>query len=422
MKILLLNQAFYPDSVSTSQHVTDIARELYSQGHEITVLCARRDYTEPRQVYPPFELVDGIRVHRVGSTRFGKKRLVTRILDSVIYDVLSLWRLFRLPRHDMVMAFTSPPLAGLHGALVARLWRARLFHWLMNINHEMAMEMGYVRRKSLLGRVLTAIYRFTLRNCDRVVVMDRWMKSRVEREGVVDAQNIVVVPVWPVTPDEDDQIAAPEGVNPFRDKYGLVGKFVVVHSGNLSYVHPLDTVLEAIVRLKDDPSIVFVFIGYGVREKDINERVRRHGLANVLKLPYQPRELLKQSLEMADLHLIVMGNATPGLLHASKIYSILASSRPYLFVGPRDSHIVSDVLEPCGGGFHVENGDVDGFLEVIEKVKRLSTEERNAIHQRNRAFVASQFSRRECLDRFTKRVIEPLSDRPTSLSLRLTKC
>src|SRR5262249_43647026 len=56
----------------------------------------------------------------------------------------------------------------------------------------------YVRRKSLLGRVLTAIYRFTLRTCDRVVVMDHWMKSRVEREGVVGPQNIVIVPLWPI--------------------------------------------------------------------------------------------------------------------------------------------------------------------------------------------------------------------------------
>jgi len=135
---------------------------------------------------------------------------------------------------------------------------------------------------------------------------------------------------------KDDEIAPPQGVNPFRDKYGLVGKFVVVHSGNLSYVHPLDTVLKAIVRLKNDPSIVFVFIGYGVREKDVNEHVRRHGLANVLKLPYQPRELLGKSLGMADLHLIVMGNAASGLLHSSKIYSILASGRPYAHRNPTE--------------------------------------------------------------------------------------
>ena len=71
MKILLLNQAFYPDSVATSQYVTDMA--LSSQGHEITVLCARPDYTEPQRVYPRFEVVDGIHIHRVGSTRLGKK-------------------------------------------------------------------------------------------------------------------------------------------------------------------------------------------------------------------------------------------------------------------------------------------------------------------------------------------------------------
>jgi colanic acid biosynthesis glycosyl transferase WcaI len=409
VKILLLNQAFYPDNVATSQYVTDIAHKLSSEGHEITVLCARRDYTEPQRVYPRFEVVDGIRIHRVGSTRFGKKSLITRILDAVTYDLLSLWRFLHLPRHDMVIAFTSPPLAGLHGALAARLWRARFIHWLMNINHELAMETGYVRRKSLLGRVLTVIYHFTLRTCDRVVVMDRWMKSRVEREGVVGPQNIVIAPLWPVTPDEGDEVATAQSVNPFRDKYGLVGKFVVVHSGNLSYVHPLDTVLDAMVRLKDDPLIIFVFIGYGVREKDINEHVRRHGLANVLKLPYQPRELLGKSLGMADLHLIVMGNTASGLLHSSKIYAVLASGQPYLFVGPRDSHIVSDVLEPCGGGFHVENGDVDGFVETIEKVRRLSVEERRAIQLRNRAFVASHFRRDECLARFTKRVIGPSS-------------
>src|SRR5262249_10654546 len=76
-----------------------------------------------------------IRIHRVGSTRFGKKSLVTRILDAVTYDLLFLWCLLRLPRHDMVIAFTSPPLAGLHGALAARLWRARFSRALASRSH-----------------------------------------------------------------------------------------------------------------------------------------------------------------------------------------------------------------------------------------------------------------------------------------------
>jgi colanic acid biosynthesis glycosyl transferase WcaI len=406
VKIPLPNQAFYPDSVSTSQYVTDLARQLCAQWHDTTVVCGRRDYTVREKMYPRFEIVDGISIHRVGSTGFGKGNLVTRIIDAMTYDLLSIWRLVRLPRHDIIVAFTSPPLVGLYGAVAARLWRARFVHWLMNVNHEIAMELGYLRRNGPLGRTLTAIYRYTLRACDRVVVMDRWMKARVERENLVDPQRIVIVPLWPIhTASENDEALTVQSANPFRDKYGLGNRFAVVHSGNLSYIHPIETVLDAAVRLKDDPSIVFVFIGYGARENDIDIRVRNDGLVNILKLPYQPRELLRQSLGAADLHLVVMGNAASGLAHSSKIYSILASGRPYLFVGPRASHIISDVFDPCPGGFHVENGDVDGFLAAIKKVRGLSAEERARIHLNNRAFVASRFSLMKCVARFTAQVI-----------------
>ena len=163
MKILLLNQAFFPDSVSTSQHITDLARELQGHGHDITVVCSRRDYTDRARLYPRFEIAYGIEVHRVPSTWFGKGNFVTRAIDAATYDLMSLWRIVRLPRHDLVIAFTSPPLVGLHGMLAARLWKARFVYWLMNINHEMAVEMGVLKRRSLINRMLTAFYRATLR-------------------------------------------------------------------------------------------------------------------------------------------------------------------------------------------------------------------------------------------------------------------
>src|SRR6058998_1648363 len=38
VRFLLLNQCFYPDVVSTAQHLTDLARELSARGHEVNVL------------------------------------------------------------------------------------------------------------------------------------------------------------------------------------------------------------------------------------------------------------------------------------------------------------------------------------------------------------------------------------------------
>ena len=39
MRILILNQAFHPDVVSTAQHATDLALELAKLGHQVIVVA-----------------------------------------------------------------------------------------------------------------------------------------------------------------------------------------------------------------------------------------------------------------------------------------------------------------------------------------------------------------------------------------------
>lgn len=402
MRILLLNEVFQPDTVATSQYATDVACFLKEAGHDVTVVCGRRDYREPGKRYPKREEWNGIRILRVPTPGIGRRTLVGRALDAIVYDLASFLTLMRLPRQDATIAFTSPPLVGVQGALFKRLRGGRFVHWIMNVNHEMAIEMGCVRRGSLVARLLTALYRFAVRSADSVVVMDEWMKKRVLAATEIPASRVAVVPLWPVDDPDLKKEPADAAPSPFRAALGLEKKFVVAHSGNLSYVHPLETVLDAAVRLKDSPDVRFVFVGHGHREKDIDAWIARHGLTNVVKVPHQPRESLGASLASADLHLVVMGNEASGLAHSSKIYSILASGRPYLFVGPRDSHVVGDILQRCPFGFHVEHGDVAGLVEVIERVKRLSPEELAMYRRRNRAFVAAHFSRNLCLDVFAR--------------------
>src|ERR1035437_10942310 len=94
MKVLLLNQAFYPDSVATSQYVTDLAKYLVAQGHEVSVLCDRRDYTQRDRIYPAYEEFEGIQIHRLPSTGLGKRNFFTRLADAFPYALWSLWRVW----------------------------------------------------------------------------------------------------------------------------------------------------------------------------------------------------------------------------------------------------------------------------------------------------------------------------------------
>ena len=40
MKILMINQAFYPDVAATAQHGHDLARYLTSKGHQVTAIAS----------------------------------------------------------------------------------------------------------------------------------------------------------------------------------------------------------------------------------------------------------------------------------------------------------------------------------------------------------------------------------------------
>ena len=70
MRILLLNQVFYPDVVSTAQHLADLATSLVERGHEVTVISSRRAYEHPDTIFSARENWRGIKIVRVYSTRF----------------------------------------------------------------------------------------------------------------------------------------------------------------------------------------------------------------------------------------------------------------------------------------------------------------------------------------------------------------
>ncbi len=47
MKVLLLNQCFYPDVVATAQQLTHLAVGLAEKGHQVTVIAGDRGYDDP---------------------------------------------------------------------------------------------------------------------------------------------------------------------------------------------------------------------------------------------------------------------------------------------------------------------------------------------------------------------------------------
>jgi glycosyltransferase involved in cell wall biosynthesis len=146
----------------------------------------------------------------------------------------------------------------------------------------------------------------------------------------------------------------------------------VTYSGNHSPVHPLDTLMRAAERLKDDKSIAFCFVGGGSEFKRVQRWAEVGKRANVLCLPYQLLNQLSASLSAADAHVIIMGNAMLGIVHPCKIYNALAVNVPVIYIGPRPSH-VTEILDKLGDehlAIRVAHGEAETLADQIQNLQQ----------------------------------------------------
>lgn len=382
MRILLLNQCFYPDVVSTAQHLTDFAAALASRGHVVTVVASDRGYDDPAQRFVRRENWNGIEIIRIRTLSLGKSARWRRAFDFGSFLLLCGFRLLALPRFDVVVALTSPPLISFLATLFVKLKGGSCFSWVMDLNPDEAIAAGWLGPRSPATRFLQRLSKYSFHKAARTIVLDRFMKDRVVAKGV-DPDRIAIVPPW----SHDDKVSYSEpGRNTFRNRHNLENKFVVMYSGNHSPCHPLDTLLAAALALEARPEIVFCFVGGGSEHTKVRAFASRHMLQNVKCLPYEPLNELSSSLSAADLHVVVMGEKFVGIVHPCKVYNAMLVGAPALYIGPQPSH-VTDIAKQSGRFFLASHGAVEAVTAAILE--------------------AMQVSERQCVNTFSKKTLLP---------------
>lgn len=330
--------------------MTDLAESLVERGVEVTAVAGRGLYNGGEKLSPREEY-KGIKIERTWTPSFGKRSIIGRLCDYLAFYVGATWKLLRVERHDILLALTQPPLIGLIGLLIGRLRGMRVVALVQDVYPDVAIALGALKQKSLSARLLDWLNRRTLRSMDRIIVLGECMRDRIKAKvGDERAARIDIIHNW-----ADGQMIKPlanDAPNPFTTRHGLQGQFVVLFSGNFGLVNEFQTVLEAARSLRERTDIKFLFVGDGVRGREIKKFIEQHQLDNVRMLPYQPREELCFSLTAGYAHLTTLADGLAGLSVPSKSYAILAAGRPILFVGDTRSAVAKLVADnKCGAVF-----------------------------------------------------------------------
>jgi colanic acid biosynthesis glycosyl transferase WcaI len=362
-RIIFINRFYDPDISATAQILTKVASHLSSSGRKIAVLTSRQSYSG-KEAYCARENRSGVDVHRVWTTRFGRRLLPGRLSDYVSFYFSALfWVLLKVRAGDAVVIKTDPPLLSLFLTWPLK-WRgARVVHWLQDIFPEVVSVLGWKGWRVKALKPLSALRNLSLRASSHVVVIGALMAERVQSFGVPVSR----IEILENFVDEHRVRPVASANNPLRAEWGLKpDQFCIGYSGNLGRAHDLETiwaaseVFEAI-----DPDVVFLFVGGGALSELLEQRLMEKPRGNILMKPYQPEHLLSASLSLPDVHWLSLRPELEGLIVPSKFYGIAASGRPAIFIGDGRGEI-GQRLSQIAGGISVEQGDVDGLVSAIK--------------------------------------------------------
>jgi colanic acid biosynthesis glycosyl transferase WcaI len=389
-RIIFVNRYFFPDHSATSQILSDLTFHLAGCGHGVHVVASRQRYDNPRANLPEAETIDGVAVHRVATTRFGRSALLGRGFDYVsfycaVWDaVLSL-----ASPGDILVAKTDPPLVCIPAMRLARRRRLHLINWVKDLYPELATRLGVPLVNGPVARGLQQLRDTALRAAAANVVIGERMADILGARGIAE-ERIHLIPDWC---DDEDIRPSSHADNPLRREWGLDGRFVVGYSGNLGQGHEFDTVIAAAERLRADDRMVFLFIGGGRKFDALVRCVRERNLAHRFRfLPYQDRASLRYSLGAADVHLISLKPELEGLVLPCKFYGIAAAGRPMIPITAADGDIARLVRRhDCG--LVVEPGDGEGLAQGLDRLSRDAAGVA-AMGGRARAMLDAHFTRR----------------------------
>lgn len=400
MRVIFVNRYFYPDQSATSRMIASVAFALVARGYEVQVIASREIHNQRGRALPTNETISGVRIRRLGATRFGRQTLLGRSVDYLFFHLLAfIWLLRRTSSSDIVVVCTDPPMLSTTIALALRLRKVLMINWIMDLFPETALELRLLGRWQRLGELAVNLRNWSLKTPGITVCPTQRMLEHLQGSGL--SHPMTVMHHW--SDGAQIQPVAPEN-NTLRTHWGLKDKFVVGYSGNFGRAHEFGTIIETAKLLRLHSDIKFLMIGGGHQLASVMEAARKFNLENMIFRPLQPAESLAESLSAADVHLVSLLPELEHCIIPSKFYGILAAGRPTIYIGDSNGE-VPRVLASSKCGRSVSIGASEAFAELILKLRNNPTECAQ-MGQRARQLLVTEYSRDQAIDRWAALVTQ----------------
>lgn len=358
--ILFLCQFFYPEYVSSATLPFDTAVALKNAGFSVDALCGYpKEYAADKEV-PLQECVEGIHIHRVKYIQTGRKGFLGRLINYFSFTFMIFLNLLKLSRYRTVVVYSNPPILPWIASFAKVLFGTKLIFVAYDLYPEIAVNTQALREGSIICRLMDHINRVVYRRTDAVVALSDEMKDFIAERRDIAPEKIHVIPNWFADAGE----TADSGKeNAFLEPEK---RFTVSYFGNMGTAQDMQTILDTMRLLKNDPKFRFLLAGHGNKAEDLRRTLREEEIHNAYFYEFLKGQDFLDALSASDCALVSLEKGLTGLCVPSKTYSYMMRGIPLLAIMDMGD-IVRDI--EAGAGKWVSNGDAEALAAHIRAME-----------------------------------------------------
>lgn len=359
-RILLVAQNFYPEFFKSN----DIASEMVKRGHCVDVLTGIPNY--PEGVFPNgygvfkkrIDNYKGAKVYRAFQIPRGRKASGIRLAINYLSFAFTstFWVLFFFlfkKKYDAIIIHqTSPVTQSLPGILLGKLKRIPIYTWVLDIWPDAMRSGGNVKNETIIG-LIDSFTQWVYRNSHKILISSKDFRELINRKANYN-NKITHFPNWC-----DDMKAMP-----LLEIPPLPKGFKIMMAGNLGTAQDIRTVMNAVILLKDNHSIQWIFVGDGSEKAYIEEYISNNNIANVTLTGRRPFNEMPAYFKEADAMLLTLRAEYPHLkaVVPARLQSYMSAGKAILGMVDGGS---CTVIKECECGLCAEAGDYQSLAKNI---------------------------------------------------------
>ena len=393
--ITFISLNYAPEDSAIGLYSSQWVEFLESNGHNVTVVTAFPYYPQ-WEIYKDYKSKPLFHKESIGQTTILRYKqyvpkaptFFKRIVHLIDFTLGSFINLFKIKNCDLVIAVVPFTSSAFLGWIQKKRFNAKLWVHIQDFEFDAALQTGVSKKTNALFSLLFKIESWIL---NRATVGSTISHSMLEKLTQKTKSSTFYLPNWIDQNTIDPLTATPHD-------FTKSNKTTLLYSGNIGDKQDWDSFIEFCNDL-DKNRYDVIIVGDGAKKEWVLANTKN--IPNVKYYPPVPYNQLSDLLCSTDIHLLFQKPDLLDTVMPSKVLGMMASAKPSIIIGHKDSEINTTFKITDAGLFFDHYSK-----EVIKRLDQLTSDDvrMKNMGSNSRAYVLNHFSKEMILNRMLKKV------------------